>query len=70
MKSYQFFIFCLILSLTAAQNCLEYDTDYDGTNLNNGLEQRTSSAQDCQKLCQFTQGCEGFTWASDVFSGL
>ena len=57
------------LSVAQAQNCFEYDTDYDGTNLNNGLEQRTSSAEDCWQLCKLTLGCEGFTWASGNFPG-
>ena len=59
------------LALTSAmsESCLEYNTDYFGTNINNGLEQRTDSAEDCQKLCQATTGCKGFTWASANFPG-
>lgn len=51
-------------------NCFEYDIDYDGTNLNNGLEQKTTSAQACQDLCQLIQDCQGFTWASEDFVGI
>ena len=50
-------------------NCLKYDTDFDGSNMNNGLEQRTSTAEDCQTLCCVTMGCNGFTWASGEFVG-
>jgi len=49
------------------KNCFEYDTDYQGTNINNGLEQRTSTADDCWTLCKLTLDCEGFTWASSNF---
>lgn len=52
-----------------AEDCLEYDTDYYGTNINNGFEQLTDNPEDCQKLCAFTSGCEGFTWASGNFFG-
>ena len=51
------------------KNCFEYNTDYQGTNINNGLEQRTSSEDDCWTLCKLTLDCEGFTWASSNFPG-
>ena len=60
----------LSLASVMAESCLEYNTDYYGTNINNGLEQRTDSAEDCQKLCKNTAGCQGFTWASANFPGL
>lgn len=60
---------CLAFVAKAKGNCLEYNTDYDGTNINNGFEQRTDNAEDCQKLCQFTTNCEAFTWASSHFHG-
>ena len=37
--------------------------------MNDGLEQRTSTAEDCQTLCCATMGCNGFTWASGEFFG-
>ena len=52
-----------------ANECFEYDIDYDGTNLNNGLEQKTSTADDCWQMCKLTVGCEGFTWAASDFPG-
>ena len=58
-----------LASLVLAKDCFEYDTDYYGTNINNGLEQRTDNAADCQKLCSNTNGCKGFTWASANFAG-
>ena len=50
-------------------NCLKYNTDFDGTNMNDGLQQRTSTAEDCQTLCCVTMGCNGFTWSSGEFFG-
>ena len=59
----------LVLAFAKADNCFEYNTDYDGANINNGLEQRTDNEQDCWTLCKYTNGCEGFTWASGNFYG-
>ncbi len=58
-----------ICNLGLAFDCYSYDTDYVGTNLNNGLEQRTDSQYECQIACQDLPGCEGFTWASDALPG-
>ena len=58
-----------LLSLSLAEDCFDYDTDYYGTNINNGLEERTDSAKDCQRHCQATDGCVAFTWASKNFPG-
>ena len=57
------------LQFAFSANCLKYDTDFNGPNINNGLEQRTSTAEDCQTLCCATMGCNGFTWASGEFFG-
>jgi hypothetical protein len=65
-------IFCAIALLcdgVFALDCFEKDIDYDGSNINNGLEQKTESAENCQKMCKLTQGCVGFTWASSNFAG-
>jgi hypothetical protein len=66
-------IFCATFAILSngvlAQSCLEINIDYVGSNINNGLEQRTDHAEDCQKLCQVTFECEGFTWASPNFPG-
>lgn len=64
------FLLLFFFGLAFANECFEYDTDYDGTNLNNGLQQKTSTAQDCWQLCKLTLGCEGFTWASSNFPGM
>ena len=69
MKIRILLLVCLA-SLVMAEDCFDHDTDYYGTNINNGLEQRTDNAADCQKLCQNTNGCKGFTWASANFPGL
>jgi hypothetical protein len=61
---------CLLINgVLAAQDRLERNTDYHGTNINNGLEQKTDNAEDCQTLCEIALGCEGFTWASYNFPG-
>ena len=62
-------ILLALLSLSLAEDCFDYDTDYYGTNINNGLEERTDSAKDCQRHCQATDGCVAFTWASKNFPG-
>ena len=69
MKSLKIFLLLISISFASCQDCFEYDTDYDGTNLNNGLEQKTSSASICQKLCKQTAECEIFVWASGDFYG-
>ena len=63
------FVTVLGKSVKRVKSCYDYDTDYQGTNLNNGLEQRTDSEFECQVLCEVTSGCEGFTWASNSFAG-
>ena len=61
-------LYCLLFFASAiAENCFEYDTDYLGTIVNDPLEQRTESAEECQILCHLGS-CEGFTWASADFS--
>ena len=65
-------LLCLLsinIQFAFSANCLKYDTDFNGPNINNGLEQRTSTAEDCQTLCCATMGCNGFTWASGEFFG-
>ena len=65
-------LLCLLsinLQFAFSANCLKYDTDFNGPNINNGLEQRTSTAEDCQTLCCVTMGCNGFTWSSGEFFG-
>jgi hypothetical protein len=47
--------------------CFDISFQYTGTNMNNGYEQKEESAENCQKLCKLTTGCEGFTWASSNF---
>jgi hypothetical protein len=66
-------IFCAIALLhngVLALDCFERDIDYDGTNINNGLEQKTDNEVNCQQLCKHIIGCEGFTWASSNFAGV
>jgi hypothetical protein len=65
-------IFCAIALLhngVLALDCFERDIDYDGTNINNGLEQKTDNEVNCQQLCKHIIGCEGFTWESSNFAG-
>ena len=44
------------------QNCFEKDTDYHGSDLENGHYVSTESAGACQTSCQNTAGCEFWTW--------
>ena len=60
----------IALAEPGVKNCFEYNIDYDGTNINNGLQQRTNTADDCWTLCKLTLDCDGFTWASQDFAGL
>jgi len=67
-----FLIFALIFVFRVwaepeTKNCFEFDIDYQGTNINDGLQQRTNTAEDCWTLCKLTLDCEGFTWASSNF---
>ena len=63
-------VLLMIFGLSQAKDCFDHDTDYYGTNINNGLEERTDSATDCQRHCQATSGCVAFTWASKNFPGI
>ena len=67
--TYVLTIFAIVRIGISAEDCFEYNVDYEATNMNNGLEQRTNSASDCWNLCKLTLGCEGFTWASSNFPG-
>ena len=69
MRSFIFILSVILLKSCNAQNCFEYNIDYEGTDLNNGLNQRTNTAEECQSLCQLTQNCQGFTWANGNFFG-
>jgi hypothetical protein len=52
-------------------NCiLLQNTDFNGTVINNGLDQRTESAENCHKICQLTLGCHGFSWMGPKFQGI
>ena len=62
-------ISCLSFALVMADNCFEYNIEYAGNIINNPLEQRTDSAEDCQKLCKNNSACQGFTWASADYPG-
>ena len=66
---YFMIIASLLLLVTAKDDCFEYNVDYDGTNINNGLDQKTLSASDCWNMCKLTLDCQGFTWASNNFPG-
>ena len=67
------FLFLLLISqlyfVISANNCFEDDINYTGTDMNDGLTQKTETAENCQNLCCNIMGCKGFTWFSGDFFG-
>merc|ERR1719422_1657709 len=48
--------------LGGGDSCFEQGVDYLGNDLQEGHYDSTSSAAECQKVCQRTNGCEAWTW--------
>merc|ERR1719233_2046358 len=48
--------------LGGGESCFEEGVDYLGNDLQEGHYDSTSSASECQKVCQRTNGCEAWTW--------
>merc|ERR1712058_160546 len=48
--------------LGGGESCFEEGVDYIGNDLQEGHYDSTSSAAECQKACQRTNGCEYWTW--------
>merc|ERR1712121_39795 len=48
--------------LGGEDSCFEQGIDYLGNDLQEGHYDSTSSAAECQKVCQRTNGCEAWTW--------
>ena len=57
---------CLVLTSSAASelvsDCFTPGTEYVGGGLDHPVVTGLVSAQECQALCQFSQGCNFFTW--------
>ena len=58
-----------LVAFSRAQTCFEYNIDYDGIDIDDGLHNKTNTPEECQALCQKVDRCEGFTWATDNFFG-
>ena len=57
------------LHFSNAQDCFEYNIDYDGIDIDDGLHTKTDTAEECQAMCKQNVACEGFTWTTDKFFG-
>lgn len=77
MKKLNSFLFPVLLVtssqlnfvISAKNNCFEDDVNYTGTDMNDGMTQKTETAEKCQTLCCNIMGCKGFTWFSGDFFG-
>ena len=50
------------LYLTGSFDCFEWNTNFNGNDLDLSPMKNVDSKHECQKLCQETTGCEFFTY--------
>ena len=70
MESFATLTIILLSSLVALANgqCYSYDTDIGSIDLNNGLNNKFNTAQECQAFCTTIATSAFFTWTDVTFS--
>ena len=58
----------LYLYLEGSIDCFEWNTNFDGNDLDSSPKKNVDSKHECQKLCQETTGCEFFTYDPKAYN--
>ena len=56
------------LYLTGSFDCFEWNTNFNGNDLDLSPVKNVDSKHECQKLCQETTGCEFFTYDPNAYN--
>ena len=56
---------CSSVTFNISGTCFVPNIYYPGMSLNSGHDDEQNTAEECQHLCQQTDGCNVFTWDSE-----